>query len=61
MIKKNKYLVNIEHISYLEKEIEASSVKEARIIALSNLDLKNWKDLKKDKNKILLVDELVIK
>jgi hypothetical protein len=60
MIKKNKYLINIEHISYLEKEVEASSVKEARIIALNNTDVKNCKNLKKDKYKILLVEQLTI-
>jgi hypothetical protein len=60
MTKKNKYLINIEHVIYLEKEVEASSIKEARIIALNNIDVKNCKDLKKDKYKILLVEQITI-
>jgi hypothetical protein len=57
MIKKNKYLITMQHSGYFEKEIEASSIREARIIALNNLNLKDWKNLKKDHNKILFVED----
>ena len=55
MIKKNKYLITMQHIGYFEKEIEASSVREARIIALKEVK-QNWKNLNKDNFKILFVE-----
>ena len=62
MIKKNKYLITMQHAGYFEKEIEASCIKEARVIALNNPNLKDWKNLKKDYHKILFVeDKAVIK
>ena len=45
----------MQHIGYFEKEIEASSVREARIIALKEVK-QNWKNLNKDNFKILFVE-----
>jgi hypothetical protein len=52
---KNKYIITLNRASFYEKEIEASSIREARIIALKNVK-QGWKNLNKDNFKILFVE-----